>query len=672
MNVCQQGFRSIASFGFGGQESASKPVQTICKPLGPKQQNMNLLENFHEKIDSVDLDATNEHDINKELQGINEQLEKEGLAEVLRLSELERQCYALRVSFDQDSETGKIKGVSWQMSGTAKNEDGEEIPVVWPDISQFTENDFKYIEERYKSTKNLYTKTHFGLILYFQNATAFSHHNDFKKQLCSELFELAQSYKVKALSTEKKRHYSLHLYQAIKAALQLAIRSKFDDLKNDITSWLLDLHSGWDLNRDDALRILLDVTHLFVDNYKHVKNDIKTEDILKQNLAGVETQAKKYTWGAIYILDSSNNLDQKAGLGYYDYKKRKAELYEQLADEAEGTPRQLAAISFVENSLRLYRELKDEENIKRLEKRYQEIRGTGNFGTVQQELEQDLVKAITENINKEIEAKSPQEILQTLSISPMFSSHEVIKESSEEAYAENISLSLFGTSIADKFGNTVAKYTSEEERKLFSFWQTYGFHFQMGAQWLTYYFMEAFKKGKIDCDTTLNFLSNSWLNEPIPRNYNGTLVDIKPIDILIPPIRLLFKELEAWSKDKDFEVNTVVLNDSLTLKIEALLRYMCERIGIATFKPKDKGIVMEKNIDDILADMKDDPGSATGFSENDRLFIKFVLSEKAGQNLRNRIAHGLMDIHDYGFDNIIVVFTIILRFAKYGFTTEEK
>jgi hypothetical protein len=33
MNGCQQGFLSVASLGFGGQESASKPPQAICKPL---------------------------------------------------------------------------------------------------------------------------------------------------------------------------------------------------------------------------------------------------------------------------------------------------------------------------------------------------------------------------------------------------------------------------------------------------------------------------------------------------------------------------------------------------------------------------------------------------------------------------------------------------------------
>jgi len=33
VNGCQQGFSFVASFGFGGQESASKPPQAICKPL---------------------------------------------------------------------------------------------------------------------------------------------------------------------------------------------------------------------------------------------------------------------------------------------------------------------------------------------------------------------------------------------------------------------------------------------------------------------------------------------------------------------------------------------------------------------------------------------------------------------------------------------------------------
>lgn len=33
MKGYQQVFRSLGSFGFGGQKSASKPPQAICKPL---------------------------------------------------------------------------------------------------------------------------------------------------------------------------------------------------------------------------------------------------------------------------------------------------------------------------------------------------------------------------------------------------------------------------------------------------------------------------------------------------------------------------------------------------------------------------------------------------------------------------------------------------------------
>jgi hypothetical protein len=49
VNGCQQGFRSVASFGFGGQESASKPPQAICKPLIPINELMSFRHDRLEK-----------------------------------------------------------------------------------------------------------------------------------------------------------------------------------------------------------------------------------------------------------------------------------------------------------------------------------------------------------------------------------------------------------------------------------------------------------------------------------------------------------------------------------------------------------------------------------------------------------------------------------------------
>ena len=77
---------------------------------------------------------------------------------------------------------------------------------------------------------------------------------------------------------------------------------------------------------------------------------------------------------------------------------------------------------------------------------------------------------------------------------------------------------------------------------------------------------------------------------------------------------------------------------------------------------------MEKLLDDMLADIKHSGVNQTGFDEEDRIFIKYVLSEKAGLNLRNTVAHGLLDIYEYTFSNIVVTLSIILKISKYSFT----
>jgi len=47
VNGCQQGFRSVASFGFGGQKIASKPLQAICKPLPTIKKNRARIEKLN-------------------------------------------------------------------------------------------------------------------------------------------------------------------------------------------------------------------------------------------------------------------------------------------------------------------------------------------------------------------------------------------------------------------------------------------------------------------------------------------------------------------------------------------------------------------------------------------------------------------------------------------------
>mgnify|MGYP000053383979 FL=1 len=85
-------------------------------------------------------------------------------------------------------------------------------------------------------------------------------------------------------------------------------------------------------------------------------------------------------------------------------------------------------------------------------------------------------------------------------------------------------------------------------------------------------------------------------------------------------------------------------------------------------KPREKAgvqLMMEKLLDDLLSDLKDTPERATGFREEDRLLLKYVLTLK-GHNLRNRVAHGLMEAWEYNyFPNIVILLVILLRLSNY-------
>ena len=86
---------------------------------------------------------------------------------------------------------------------------------------------------------------------------------------------------------------------------------------------------------------------------------------------------------------------------------------------------------------------------------------------------------------------------------------------------------------------------------------------------------------------------------------------------------------------------------------------------------RDDGLVMERNLDEILASLEHKSFN-TNFVEEDRKYIKFVLSEKAGENLRNKVAHGLMDNFEFSIDKVVLTFSIILRLTKYKFQHNEK
>ena len=636
---------------------------------------MNALEQYLIKLDESAYDCNDAQTINAEFQHVCTQLLETDNTDVAAICDLERQVFSVVKSFENklDNEKGTINGLSWKMSGTQTLEDGSQIPIYWPDVAKFKQEDFEYFEKRYKECKNLYAKTEYGLMVYFGEKTRYSKHRDFKKLLFNEIFQLGKNYYDKAEKGGEKNYYGMDFYHTIRLAFSIAEKAKIEPELSTIIKYLFEIHQNWDTTKEGTLRILLDISALMSEYFGLFNKQIDFRKVLDKNLEGASELEKTYTWGSIYAIDRNINIAQKMQIPVSEFMHHKARLYEKLATEAESNSN-MACVGFAEDALRIYQQLDDSDNILRLEKYYSELRGKFQLSEYSQSLPQEHTDQLTERILKAVSESNESEILNHFIATPWYDSTENIKAHSIESSKQTVLLSTLSTSILDKYGNTVDVFNTGEEKELYNFWNTYNFYFQIGTHTMQRFFIEAYKSGKLNYSSSLKYLESTWFNEVIKRNYNGQVAEVKPIDTLKPGLIRIFEELDKSFKSDDYQCDFVTIIDSLTLKIEGLLRYFCERIGTATFKPRQKGsdkLVMEKLLDELLADIAHQPplrpDQVTNFDEEDRIYIKYVLAEKAGLNLRNEVAHSLMDISEYSFKTVVVLFCIILKLSKYKF-----
>jgi hypothetical protein len=636
---------------------------------------MNAFEQYLQKIDESSFDCTDVHTINSELLQIVKKFDEENKHELAKIADLDRQVFSVQKSFDYklDAEKGSINGLSCQMSGTKTFEDGRTEPLFWPDVEKYTNEEFEYFEKRYKECKNLFAKTEYGLMVYFGAKTDYSRHNEFKRLLCTELFALSKTYYKKADEGGDKNYYSQYFFKTLRLAFGIAENSNLEPELTEIIQYVFKIHNSWDVTKFGTLRILLDLSGLLSDNFNIANGQIDFQRVLDKNLEGAKELEKTYVWGAMYAIDRNVTIEQKRKKPINELLLYKAKLYEKLAADADSKSN-LACVGFAENALRLYKQLKLPDEIRKLEIYYAELRGKFKLSTIRQEIPKEYFEEMNERILTTIKNSSENEILYHFVTTPWYDSIDTIKKRSIDVSKETVLLSMLPASILDKFGNKVDVFYTEKEKEEFNFWNSYSLNYQVGTKTMHRFFIEAYKAGKLNYKTVIDFLEKTWFNDPIIRMYHGQSVPIKPIDTIKPGLKRIFEELDEFFKDNTYQFDGVTIIDSLTLKIEGLIRFFCEKIGIATFKPRQKGpdkLVMEKLLDDLLADIAhkppERPDQETNFDEEDRMFIKYVLTEKAGLNLRHSVAHSLMDIYEYSFEQVVVIFSIILKLGKYKF-----
>lgn len=576
-------------------------------------------------------------------------------------------AFTIRKSFDykDDPSKGTVYGLSWMTAGKSTNEAGVEIDTYVPDVRALKQDDFEYYENRYNASSSLFPKIEYGLLVYFGQATPFSKRNDFKSELGLKIFELAKIYWAKSIEGGEHNYSFQHYFRIFTLAFNIFQKAKLTAELDMLCTEVMNNHANWDIHRRDSLRGMLDLSGLMADNYSLFKNKVNFDDVINKNLSAANELERTYTWGAIYIVDQCIAIRNKQNIDYKDLVHRKAELYEKMANERK---EKFVCLTFIENALRFYKIAKDSVKVAEMEAAYMATRSQITLDSEFTEFPAEYINEVTNMINEIVNTSDESGILSDLMDTRWFKTTEQIEAQAEIARRSSIVPLVATTVIKDKFGNTVDRYITEDEIKEMFFWQEYSFSYQMGIQNLHQFIIEAYKAGKLSYNSLMGYFEGTWYNEPVPRTYYGNSLDVKVLDVLRPGLKRCFSELEASMNDlTNYYFDYITVTDTLTLKIESILRLYCERIGIATMKPREKagvGLVMEKLLDDLLNEIKDTPEKPTGFREEDRLLLKYVLTLK-GHNLRNRVAHGLMDAWEYNFPHIVILLVILLRLSNY-------
>ena len=109
----------------------------------------------------------------------------------------------------------------------------------------------------------------------------------------------------------------------------------------------------------------------------------------------------------------------------------------------------------------------------------------------------------------------------------------------------------------------------------------------------------------------------------------------------------------------------------MTLKLEGILRELLRLNGVNVFvnkhDRKQRIVTRMKTLDELLRE----PRMSELFSEDDIQFLKYLLIESSGMNLRHQVAHCLLNYELYHPFIAHLLLLALLRLANFNDTVED-
>lgn len=515
--------------------------------------------------------------------------------------------------------------------------------------------DYNYVIQRIKQTKNPLLKAIYSEILYYSDEQQYK---TYIQQAVESYYEVLDRFCIE-LSDKSTDDFIHSIINVIRKLLHLAVKSKTTKLK-DIKVLILKIIQ---VNNNFKLYhyLVVSIIELMLEYDKTFKKvDFEGIDDIFWNLVQLKLKEEDYHYLINIISKYGNKIDAKIGKLSYPWDEILGKCFIKSMEKADSN---LAARIWCIEAIKHYTKLNKYTNkIKQLEQKYVTFQDKLEFLEQSQPVNTKLWVDKATKILK----LSPIDIFRTLSVSnDFYPPLDSLKNQSGSF--DNI----FPTSYLDYNMHPSKILSLKTEQDLYltnyrKYWQLYQITIQ-------HIFKEGFKKRKFNLQDLISFLMNyssffDLISKSISKkkriryNWSATIISI---------FKTYFTEMDRWIKNpKEYYPYLVTITDSLVLKFETLIRYYlsCYNQPTIASLPQEKGIIQEKDLNYLLYD----DFVIEKFYFNDLLYFRYLFIAKEGLNLRNEIAHGILIPEQYTVELFNCVFFAFLRLAKYIFPTAEQ
>ncbi|HDR0221809.1 TPA: DUF4209 domain-containing protein [Staphylococcus aureus] len=591
------------------------------------------MEKFKEKVNDLEAIKTTRYytEFVEKFKKIRDWAKNENLKNEAKLAQYEIEIFSL---CEKNPILSKNKSEK-RFVATISFDDGRE----WPDIQKFTNDQIKYYEQRLNETNNLFLKVRYSDFLFEHgNKKITKTKYEISKCLLSCLVEILTYY-------SDDFNYTSVLARLVEVSLLMGDREKLEKaieliyLKMDEFDYNNEYSYVYELSK--LIREILKSKHkkIILENHLN-KIIIVLEKAIKNNF-----EDKNYYLHRVFCeeLSQYRKFDLISSERRSELKKEIGKSYELEAEYQQGRNNKslLVKANFLEKAMEKYMEIGEREKSNKMKIlvkwTYEEYENSNEMNLIRIPIEfpkEAIDKIIEGFISSDVQI-SLDKIAYSNDLIPKIT---VIEDLVDKLSKEFPLQGLISKGLLND-GKKVVETTTEEDNKTINFNSNYMHHLNINVELLlkaifdklisefeisTEDFMQKFNKWELLDNKNVPFIEHG-ISRFLEKDY------LSALHILVP-------------------------------QFESTVRRMFSKAGYSTTSIRKGNTQQEVTFNEFL--LRDDVKSTLG---NDvHKLIQIVMVEQSGLNLRNEIAHGLIELSNINYTKCILVIYLFLILTRYS------